>query len=234
MVDGIAIITARGGSKRIPQKNIKNFCGRPIIGYTIEAALKSKLFTEVMVSTDNDEIAAVARQYGAKVPFMRSAKTSDDFATTSDVLCEVLAEYEKRGHTFEWLCCIYPTAPFVTAEKLNQSFRKLQEENANALIPVVQFSYPPQRCFVVDNHFLQYKWPEYVRTRSQDLEPFYHDAGQYYFLKMVAFNESKTLVPENTIPFVISDLEAQDIDTLDDWNIAEAKYRLMGEYNNGI
>lgn len=223
-MSNIAIITARGGSKRIPRKNIKKFCGKPILAYSIEAALQSQLFDEVMVSTDDEEIAMVGRQYGAVVPFFRSATTSDDFATTADVLHEVLAEYKNRGQKFDWMCCIYPTAPFVTADKLRKSFRKLQEEQATALIPVVKFSYPPQRCFILKEKHLQYKWPEYIRTRSQDLEPFYHDAGQYYFWKVDKFAEG--VIP-NTIPFVLDELEVQDIDNLADWQMAEMKYRMM-------
>ena len=223
-MSSIAIITARGGSKRIPRKNIKAFCGRPIIAYSVEAALQSRLFDEVMVSTDDEEIAAVAKQYGATVPFLRSVKTSDDFATTADVLHEVLAEYKKCGQKFDWMCCIYPTAPFVTADKLRKSFQKLRDEKANALIPVVKFSYPPQRCFIMKEKYLQYKWPEYIRTRSQDLELLYHDAGQYYFWKVDRFAEG--VIPK-TVPFLLDELEVQDIDNLADWQMAEMKYRMM-------
>lgn len=223
-MSNIAIITARGGSKRIPRKNIKEFCGRPILAYSIEAALKSKLFDEVMVSTDAIEIAEVAKQYGAKVPFFRSAKTSDDYATTADVLHEVLDEYKKRNREFEWMCCIYPTAPFVTAERLHLSFNMLEKQGADALVPVVRFSYPPQRCFVLKQGFVSYKWPEYIRSRSQDLEPFYHDAGQYYFWRVESFSEG--IIP-NTIPLVLDEAEVQDIDNLEDWNLAEMKYRIL-------
>ena len=131
MEKAIAIITARGGSKRIPGKNIKNFCSKPIIAYSIEAALKSGLFSEVMVSTDSQKIAQIAQEYGASVPFMRSAKTSDDYATTSDVIMEVMDNYKKLGRTFEYICCIYPTAPFVTAQKLIAA-QTIMEENGNA------------------------------------------------------------------------------------------------------
>lgn len=223
-MSAVAVITARGGSKRIPRKNIKDFCGKPIMAYSIEAALENNLFDEVMVSTDDDEIAEIAEKHGAKVPFRRSAATSDDYATTADVLHEVVGEYEKRGHVFDWLCCIYPTAPFVTAEKLRQSFSYLQEKGADALTPVVKFSYPPQRCFIVDNGFLKYKWPEYTRARSQDLEPYYHDVGQYYFMRVDSFVHG-TIGP--SIPFIVDEQEVQDIDTISDWEIAEMKYRLM-------
>ena len=224
----IAIITARGGSKRIPKKNIKNFCGKSIIAYSIEAALKSELFDEVMVSTDDLEIAEVAKKYGANVPFMRSEKTSDDYATTADVLKEVLEEYSKREKKFEWMCCIYPTAPFITAKKLKESFEYLQKYNADALTPVVKFSYPPQRCFIINNGFLQYKWSENINKRSQDLEPLYHDAGQYYFWKVDKFF-SGTI--EKIIPYILDELQVQDIDNLEDWKLAEIKYKLFMDVN---
>lgn len=223
----IAIITARGGSKRIPRKNSKEFCGQPILAYSIQAALESKLFDEVMVSTDDQEIARIALAYGAKVPFYRSEKTADDYATTADVLQEVLAEYKKIGKEFEWLCCIYPTAPFVTTAKLQAAFADLQVSGADALIPVVKFSYPPQRCFVIENNKLAYKWPEYIKARSQDLESFYHDAGQFYFIKTSIFEKQLTLVPESTLPYLLDEMEVQDIDTIDDWTVAELKYQAM-------
>lgn len=224
----IAIITARGGSKRIPNKNIKNFLGKPIMCYSIEAALASKLFEEVMVSTDDEEIARIARDAGASVPFMRSEATADDFATTDDVLTEVLSEYEKRGRTFEYMACIYPTAPFVTAEKLQNAFRILQEQKAWSVMPVVQFSFPPQRCVVVNEEGeLQMKWPEYAQTRSQDLEPYFHDCGQFYLCRVKQFMEYGTTDLPHMLPIITSELEVQDIDTMNDWEIAELKYKKM-------
>ena len=220
----IAIVTARGGSKRIPKKNIKEFCGKPIIAYSIEAALESKLFDEVMVSTDSEEIAAVARHYSAKVPFMRSAKTSDDFATTADVLREVITEYKKSGQKFDTMCCIYPTAPFVTADKLQAAYKKLTESDADLVQPVVAFSFPPQRAFVIRDGQLTYRYPECAPMRSQDLENWYHDAGQFYFHRVEAFMNKGTL---KIIPFELPETEVQDIDNLTDWELAEMKYRLM-------
>ena len=166
----IAIITARGGSKRIPRKNIRPFLGKPIMAYSIEAALQSNIFDEVMVSTEDEEIAALARRYGAKVPFYRSEKTSGDFAGTNDVLLEVLEEYEKRGEHFELGCCIYPTAPFVTAEKLTEAVGKLEAADADTLIPVVEFSYPPKRAMVIRDGMLQFGDLRYIDSRSQDLD----------------------------------------------------------------
>lgn len=188
--NAICIITARGGSKRIPRKNIKDFCGKPIIAYSIYAALESGIFNEVMVSTDDQEIADVAMQYGAKVPFLRSARNSDDYATTADVLAEVLAEYKKQGRSFVTMCCVYPTAPFITAEKLRAAYKMFIDSEAEMLEPVVAYSYPPQRSFLLRDCNLVYQWPEYVRTRSQDLESWYHDAGQFYFYDVSMFNKS--------------------------------------------
>lgn len=224
---GIAIITARGGSKRIPKKNIKDFCGKPIIAYSIEAALKSELFDEVMVSTDSEEIADIARKYGANVPFMRSEKTSGDYATTRDVLMEVLAEYKKIDRTFDYMVCLYPTAPFVTPEKLKSAVQKFHESNASLLIPVVQFSYPPQRAYVISNGNLNFKWENFRYKRSQDLEPFYHEAGQFYCYNIVDYIASDGTIRDNIIPYILPESEVQDIDTEEDWIMAELKYRMM-------
>lgn len=226
-MSSICIITARGGSKRIPKKNIKDFCGKPIIAYSIEAALKSELFDEVMVSTDSEEIATISRKYGASVPFMRSAKNSDDYSGTCDVLLEVVDEYQKLGRVFETICCIYPTAPFVTAEKLITANNKYFHEKASALIPIVKFSYPPQRCFVEVEGKIEYKFAQYENSRSQDLEVLYHDAGQFYFIKNEVLMNQKTLVPANTVPLEIDELEVQDIDNITDWKLAELKYQIM-------
>ncbi len=225
----IAIITARGGSKRIPRKNIKEFCGKPILAYSIEAAVDSGAFDTVMVSTDDEEIAGVAERYGAEVPFFRSGETAGDFATTNDVLLEVLSEYEKRGERFDLGCCIYPTAPFVTARKLSDALKRLSESDADTLIPVVAFSYPPQRALIVREGRLVFEYPEYLDSRSQDLEPHYHDAGQFYVFRTKAFQENRRLMVGNILPLVVPELEVQDIDSETDWEIAEIKYRLMAE-----
>ena len=225
----IAIITARGGSKRIPRKNIKEFCGKPILAYSIEAALESGLFDTVMVSTDDEEFAGIAGQYGAEVPFYRSERTANDFATTNDVLLEVLEEYEKRGERYDMGCCIYPTAPFVTAKKLQDAMKQLEESNADTLIPVVAFSYPPQRAMIVREGRLVFEYPQYLDSRSQDLEPHYHDVGQFYLFRTEAFRQNRKLMLGDILPYVVSELEVQDIDNQTDWEIAEIKYRFMKE-----
>ena len=222
----IAIITARGGSKRIPRKNVKLFCGKPIITYSIEAALKSGLFEEVMVSTEDEEIARIAREAGAQVPFMRSSESAGDYASTDDVLLEVLAAYKERGREFDSFCCLYPTAPFVTAEKLKTAMGLL--DKADSVMPVVPFSFPPQRCMVLNEEGeLRMKWPEHAKTRSQDLEPYYHDCGQFYCCRTAPFLECKTTDLPHMVPMIMSELEVQDIDNPDDWEIAELKYQKM-------
>ena len=226
MSASIAIITARGGSKRIPRKNIKLFCGKPVIAYSIGAALQAGLFEEVMVSTDDEEIARIAVQYGAKVPFMRSSECAGDYASTDDVLLEVLMAYQEQGRKFDSFCCLYPTAPFVTAQKLVAAMELL--EKADSVMPVVPFSFPPQRCMVINEAGeLRMKWPEHAKTRSQDLEPYYHDCGQFYCCRTEPFLQCGTTDLPRMIPMVMSELEVQDIDNPDDWAIAELKYQQM-------
>lgn len=223
----IAIITARVGSKRIPKKNIKEFCGKPIIAYSIRAALDSGIFDEVMVSTDSEEIAEIARAYGAKVPFMRSAKTSDDFATTADVLMEVLERYQEMDRTFDVMSCIYPTAPFVTPQKLQRAYDTLTKEQAVMAMPVVAFSYPPQRSYVLNGNMLEMKWKENYNKRSQDLEKMYHDAGQFYMYQVEAFVRLKGQMTESIVPVIVDEMEVQDIDNESDWKLAELKYQMI-------
>ena len=224
----IAIITARGGSKRIPRKNIKEFLGKPIIVYSIEAALASGIFDEVMVSTDDEEIARIAMEAGASVPFMRSAQTANDYATTTEVLLEVLREYEANGKTFDYMACLYPTNPFITPEKLKKAMKLISENDYAEVLPVVQFSFPPQRCVVVNEEGkLLPKWPECMKMRSQDLEPYYHDCGQFYCLNVEAFLEPKAIWMKDIVPFIQDESTVQDIDTLEDWKIAEMKYKIM-------
>ena len=228
MKERIAVITARGGSKRIPKKNIKEFCGQPIIAYAIRTAIESQMFDTVMVSTDSEEIANVATRYGAEIPFMRSERTSDDFATTEDVVIEVIKEYEQRGRHFDTVCCLYPTAPFVTADILKQAIEVMKVKNPAVVIPVVQFSYPPQRCFVIEESgYAKFKYPEYVKTRSQDLEKQYHDAGQFYVYNVKKLLEYKGIIEDDFAPIVLPEMCVQDIDTLEDWKIAEIKYKLL-------
>ncbi len=228
-MNSVCIITARGGSKRIPRKNVREFCGKPIIAYSIEAALKSDIFDEVMVSTDDEEIAKVAREHGAEVPFMRSAETSNDFAVTEDVVIEVLTDYkEKLGKDFDYVCCIYPTAPFITEYELVEAAGKLWDDGVNAIVPVTDFDFPPQRAFKLDGDgFVEYAHPEFATTRSQDLEPLCHDCGRFYFAKVDALMEHRDFIMPGCAFVRIAPERVQDIDTEDDWRLAELKFEAL-------
>ena len=222
----LAMITARGGSKRIPRKNIRPFCGKPILCYSIEAAQSSGVFDEIMVSTDDPEIAEIAREYGAKVPFFRSPATANDYASTDDVIREVLQTYLSMGQDFDAFCCIYPTAPFVTGKRLKEAMELLG--HADSVMPVVPFSYPPQRGLLISEAgFLERQFPEYALTRSQDLPKIYHDCGQFYACRTKAFFDEGTTDVKGLIPLVLSEMEVQDIDTLEDWELAEIKYQKL-------
>ncbi len=230
----LAIIPARGGSKRIPKKNIKDFLGKPIIAYSIEAALKSSLFDEVMVSTDDEEIAEVAKKYGAKIPFFRNKETANDYAGLADVVKEVLENYIEKGQHYDNTCLILATAPFVNEEKLIKAYNLLITKNADCVITVTEYSFPIQRSFKIDNEYLKMKWPENMNKRSQDLEKTYHDAGQFCFFKTCEFFKQQKLYMEKLYPFILDNLEVQDIDTETDWKLAEMKYKLIMEVNKSL
>ncbi|WP_337042013.1 pseudaminic acid cytidylyltransferase [Emticicia sp. 17c] len=223
----LAIIPARGGSKRIPRKNIKDFCGQPIIAYSIKAAIASGIFDDIMVSTDDPEIAAISVQYGATVPFLRSAENANDFATTAAVLTEVLENYSAAGKTYQYACCIYPTAPFVTAQKLKDAYALLKNRNFDSVLTIQPFSFPIQRAFYKEQDTVKWVAPEYALTRSQDLPKTFHDVGQFYFFNAGNFLTSKQLITANSGAIEVNELEAQDIDNETDWKLAEMKFRLM-------
>ena len=224
----LAIIPARGGSKRIPRKNIREFLGKPVMAYSIHAALESKLFDEVMVSTEDPEIAEAAVKYGAKVPFFRSEENANDFATTVDVLLEVLDEYAKQNTRFEYGCCLYPAAPFTRPDQLKKGFDLLKEKKADCVFPVVAFSHPVWRGFRTDgNGRAQFLFPEHADTRTQDLERVYHDAGQWYWFSTEALLAGNKLFTDKTYTIELPGTEVQDIDHETDWALAEMKYRLI-------
>ena len=233
-LNAVAIITARGGSKRIPGKNSKEFMGKPMLVYGIEAALQSGIFREVMVSTDDEEIARIARNAGAAVPFMRSEETAGDFATTDDVLMEVLQTYEERGETFDYMACIYPTAPFVTAEKLVAAMNLLVEQDASGVMPVVRYSFPPQRGMAIREGKLVYCYPENAMKRSQDLEPVYHDSGQFYCYHVERYRACRGDLPDGYYPIVVPEAEVQDIDNPSDLELAEMKFQMMQRKGNHL
>ncbi len=226
-MNNLAIIPARGGSKRIPRKNIKDFLGKPIIAYSIEVAIKTELFDEIMVSTDDEEIAEIAIKYGAKVPFFRSKKNSDDYSSTMDVIKEVLREYNlKLSINFDNACCIYPTAPLIKAEHLKSGFDKLISEGFTSVFTAVEFSYPIWRGLSLNEEGITNMiWPQYLNARSQDLPKAYHDAGQWYWFKPKNLTES-FFIGKPSI-FKLNEIEVQDIDNLSDWEIAELKYKLL-------
>lgn len=202
----------------------------PIIAYSIKAAVESGIFDEVMVSTDDKEIAEVAKQYGANVPFLRSTETANDYATTADVINEVLDTYQKQGINFDVVCCLYATAPFVTSQRLKEASDILDTESFDSAFTCVPFSYPVQRGLQInENGRISMKWPEYALSRSQDLPQIYHDAGQFYFATVPAFKKSNGFWGKNTAPVILSELEVQDLDTLTDWAIAEMKYKTSRE-----
>jgi len=231
----IAIIPARGGSKRIPRKNIKLFLGKPILAYSIEAALESNLFDEVMVSTEDEEIASIAIKYGATIPFKRSLENAGDFSTTVDVILEVIEEYKKIDKYYENGCCIYPTAAFVTKEKLKKGLSLLKKNNYDTVLPVLRYSFPIQRAFKqTTKGKIKMFFSEFLETRSQDLEEAFHDAGQFYWFNITRLESSKKLWTENTGMIAISDLEAHDIDTIADWHTAEFKFKANNERKNSI
>ena len=222
----ICIIPARGGSKRIPRKNIKEFLGKPIIAYSIQAALDSGLFDEVMVSTDDLEIAEIAKNFGAKVPFMRSVKNSDDFATTFDVIEEVIQVYKSQGKEFENICCIYSCAPFVNSEILLKAYNQLIRNKFDTVFPIIAYSFPIQRALRIDHSKVSMILEENLNVRSQDLEDSFHDAGQFYWCNSKKLLQNKKILTKNTGGVEISELEAQDIDNEIDWKLAELKFQL--------
>ncbi len=224
MAKNLCIIPARGGSKRIPRKNVKLFLGKPMVAYSIETALSCDLFDEVMVSTDDREIAEVAIRYGAKIPFMRSPETANDFATTADVLKEVISRYHELGRDFDNFCCFYATAPLVEKRDLISTYDRLTNSDFGCIYPVVQFSYPIWRCLdLAQDGSMKRHWPEYENSRSQDLPKTYHDTGTFYWYKTREWLSG--VIKAGGIE--VNEITVQDIDTETDWKLAEMKYKLL-------
>ena len=222
----ICIIPARGGSKRIPRKNIRPFLGKPMIAYAIETAHACDLFDEVMVSTDDAEIAEIAKAYGAKVPFIRTEQNADDYATTLDVLLEVIACYEQLNVYFESLCCLYPASPLATVAAIQKGFQLLKEQDYDTVLPIVAYSFPIQRSLELLEGKVRMLHPVHSSTRSQDLATRYHDAGQWYWTRQRTLMTQPSLFSSHTGGVVLSELEVQDIDNETDWKLAELKYEL--------
>jgi pseudaminic acid cytidylyltransferase len=227
-MNSLCIIPARGGSKRIPRKNIRSFNGRPIIAYPITAALESGCFDEVMVSTDDEEIADVARSCGAMVPFLRSAKNAGDYAGSEEVFHEVILRYRDLGHKITLACGLYPTAALVTPAQLKRGRELLAaDEQLTAVLPLQRFSSPIQRALMMRGGRAPMMQPEHYNSRSQDLEPAYHDAGQWYWMRVEKFLSTKELLGPNCAGLELSAMEVQDIDNEDDWRLAELKHQCM-------
>lgn len=224
----LCIIPARGGSKRIPHKNIALFKEEPIISYSIKAVQESGIADEIMVSTDDQAIADVAIKYGAKVPFFRDASTSNDKAGVAAVLVEVVNEYKKRGMEFDYVLSVYATQPLLKPENLVKAFEQLSTtEGAESICTVEAYSYPPQRATVIVDGELKQLHPENYYARSQDLEKIYHDCNQFFLFKTYALMRDQKLYTEHTLPFILAESESQDIDTMEDWKLMEMKYDLM-------
>ena len=226
----ICVIPARGGSKRIPRKNIKEFNGKPIIAYSIEAALKSNCFDQVIVSTDDDEIAEVAKKYGAQVPFLRPGELSNDYAGTIPVIKHAIEWMEDNKSSVENVCCLYATAPFIRPQIISQAYQQLNNSKADYCFSVTSFVFPIQRAIkIVEKNKVSMFYPEHFDTRSQDLEKAYHDAGQFYWGKAQAFKDESPIFTEVATPYILPRYLVQDIDTPEDWIRAESMYRVLQE-----
>ena len=222
----IAIIPARGGSKRIPRKNIKNFCGQPIIAYSIQAAQKSGLFDRIIVSTDDEEIAEVSRRYGAEIPFMRPKELADDYTGTNAVVKHALEWLRDQGEPAKYACCIYATAPFIQVEYLKHGFEKLVSSGKDFAFSVTSFEFPIQRSVCIkQNGEIEPFFPEHISSRSQDLEEAYHDAGQFYWGKAEAYLNGLRAHTAASLPVILPRYHVQDVDTLEDWEQAELLYK---------
>ncbi|MCF6246318.1 MAG: pseudaminic acid cytidylyltransferase [Desulfobacula sp.] len=227
-IKAVAIIPARGGSKRIPRKNIKLFCGKPMIAYSIIAAEKTNLFDKIIVSTDDHEIASTAIEWGAKVPFMRPENLADDYTTTIDVIKHALGWFNKNNDSYNLGCCIYATAPFIRISDLKKGYDLVKNFDFNFSFPVTTFPSPIFRALkLTKSNSLKMFWPEHINTRTQDLTEAYHDVGQFYWGKTEAFLKTGSIFEDYSSPVIIPRYLAQDIDTQEDWKQAELLYKTL-------
>ena len=231
----ICVIPARGGSKRIPRKNIKEFNGKPIIAYSIEAALKSNCFDQVIVSTDDDEIAEVAKKYGAQVPFLRPDELSNDYAGTIPVIKHAIEWMEDNKNSVENVCCLYATAPFIRPQIISQAYQQLNNSKADYCFSVTSFVFPIQRAIkIVEKNKVSMFYPEHFNTRSQDLEEAYHDAGQFYWGYPKSWSKGVTMFSDRSAPVVLPRYRVQDIDTIEDWKRAEVLFKVINSMNGEV
>jgi N-acylneuraminate cytidylyltransferase len=224
----VAIIPARSGSKRIPKKNIREFLGTPIMAYSVQAAIRSELFDRIVVSTDSDEIAATAERLGAEVPFRRPEQLADDQTPTVKVVQHALAELTREDDDIDYACCLYPASPFILASDLRQAYGLLEAEDADYCVPVTEYPYPIQRAVAIrSDSRLELLQPELIERRSQDLETYYHDTGQFYFGRAHAFAAGLPLLGSRSLALVIPHWRVRDIDWEDDWKTAELLYEAL-------
>lgn len=229
----IAVIPARGGSKRIPRKNIKYFHDKPIIAYSIESAINSGCFDQVVVSTDDLEIAEIAKKYGAVVPYIRPSNISDDHTGTNTVVSHAIQWFIEQGETVEYACCIYATAPFLQPKYIQEGFNNIQKGGFNFSFSVTTFAFPVQRAIRIKNNGVEPIWSDFILERSQDLEEAYHDAGQFYWGTSKAFINEYELFSSGSLPVVLPRYLTQDIDTLEDWKYAELMFEVLTESEKG-
>jgi len=225
----VAVIPARGGSKRIPRKNIKNFCGKPMVAWPIETAKASGLFDYIIVSTDDPEIAEVAKECGAEVPFMRPPELSDDHVSTDSVVLHAVQESQRIYGSVRHGCCVYPTSPFLTTDDLHRGLDMLIAYNATSAFPVVKYDFPIEQAFLLNGTRPYAKWSDKLKERSQDLPDHYHDAGMFYWFDVEKFLTEGQLFSVNSVVFVIPRGRCQDINTPEDWEHAEIKFRVIAE-----
>lgn len=222
----LCLIPARGGSKRIPGKNVRDFCGQPIIAYSIKAAIESACFDKVIVSTDDEKIAAIAKEYGAEVPFIRPESISGDHTGTTEVIKHALEWYANKGESVKYICCLYATAPFVSARYIRQGYEQLIDSAKSYAFSVTSYAFPIQRALRINSsNEIEAIWKENITKRSQDLEEAYHDAGQFYWGKSEAFLKDEIVFSSSSVPVVLPRYIVQDIDTLEDWRHAEFMYK---------
>lgn len=228
-LEAIAIIPARKGSKRILDKNIKMFCGQPIIKYSIDAALASGCFEDVIVSTDSPKIANLSKEFGASVPFMRSKKNSSDIAPIADAIIEVIEKLRKKGIVFRYFCCIYATVPTISVKRIVDAFKLIKEKDADSVIPITEFDFPIERALDIKEGYIKMIWPENEMKRSQDFPKYYHDAARFVWVKRESFLKQKRFYMKKSIPLILRRSIVQDIDTQEDWKIAEIKFKALHE-----
>ena len=224
----LCVIPARGGSKRIPRKNIKSFCGQSMIAYSIKAAIASGCFDKIIVSTDDQEIAEVAKSFGAEVPFMRPDELANDYTATIPVIKHAIEWFDDQGQSPSEVCCLYATAPFVQADSIRKAYKKMKQEKVDYCFTVTSFAFPIQRAIkITAENRIEMFYPEHFETRSQDLEESYHDAGQFYWGKAEAFKQQKSLFSKSATPYILPQHLVQDIDTMEDWKKAELTYKII-------